>query len=59
MMKKLSNFDFFIEYRSKTKNSIDDYFKKFDYKLKKIRYERNKKIELYIRHAKLCFMCCV
>ena len=25
-MKKLSNFDFFIEYQLKPKNSIDDFF---------------------------------
>ena len=36
--KKLSNFDFFIEYRFKVKNSIDDFFKKFDYEWKKKRF---------------------
>ena len=34
-MKKLSEFNFFIKYRLKTKNSIDDFFKRSDYKSRK------------------------
>ena len=33
--KKLSDFDFFIEYRSKTKNSVDDFFRRSDYESEK------------------------
>ena len=33
--KRLSSFNLFIEYRSKTQNSIDDFFKRFDYESKK------------------------
>ena len=40
--KKLSNFDFSIEYRSKTKNSIDDFFRKSDYKSKKKKFVTKK-----------------
>ena len=36
--KKLSDFDFFIEYRLEIKNSINDFFRKLDYKSKKIRF---------------------
>ena len=35
--KKLSNFDFFIEYRSETKNLVDDFFRKSDYESEKKR----------------------
>ena len=35
--KKLSDFDFFIEYRSEIKNSVDDFFRRSDYESKKKR----------------------
>ena len=35
---ELSHFNFFIEYRLEVKNSMDDFFKRFDYKSKKKRF---------------------
>ena len=40
--KKFSDFDFFIGYRSKTKNSIHDFFKKSDYKSKEKKFVTKK-----------------
>ena len=58
LKKKLSNFDFFIKYRSKakirsmmfSKNSIMN-------RKKKICYKKNNEIRSYIRYEKFYFMC--